>query len=161
MITNDEWRALSASEKSALVRANWTPGTSIAHLAARIGRGISRNAVIGVYTRDKALKAECPPNAHHSAVNKANKERRKDAKPLRVARPARVFGPPPLPAEPVRRPDALMLPLADLVRSSCKWPIGDPKDADFGFCGVARYNGRPYCAYHAKLAYQPPSSRRA
>lgn len=48
-----------------------------------------------------------------------------------------------------------MKPLLDLNPADCKWPIGDPKRPDFGFCGERRQPGRPYCAGHCKLAYTP------
>lgn len=35
----------------------------------------------------------------------------------------------------------------------CQWPKGDPGDEDFGFCGVARSPGRPYCPEHCRQAY--------
>ena len=36
---------------------------------------------------------------------------------------------------------------------SCAWPVGDPTDADFHFCGSAVVPGRPYCAEHCAIAY--------
>ena len=48
-----------------------------------------------------------------------------------------------------------MKPLDDLEHTDCRWPIGDPKKAGFGFCGEPRQHGKPYCAAHCKLAYMP------
>ena len=41
-------------------------------------------------------------------------------------------------------------PVAAVVPSSgCPWPIGDPREPSFHFCGAARAEpGRPYCAEH-------------
>jgi len=36
---------------------------------------------------------------------------------------------------------------------TCLWPIGDPADADFRFCGEPAQAARPYCAEHCALAY--------
>ncbi len=36
----------------------------------------------------------------------------------------------------------------------CMWPIGDPKSAEFHFCGEPADPGRPYCAPHCAQAYQ-------
>ena len=41
----------------------------------------------------------------------------------------------------------------DLKLNSCRWPIGDPKDADFHFCGKDTVTGKPYCSEHCKIAY--------
>jgi hypothetical protein len=46
-----------------------------------------------------------------------------------------------------------------LERHDCRWPIGDPKDADFHFCGERSLAGRPYCELHWRMAFQPPKSR--
>ena len=42
--------------------------------------------------------------------------------------------------------------------SMCKWPIGDPVDPKFAFCGRKSESG-PYCTEHAKLAFQPAKKR--
>ena len=45
--------------------------------------------------------------------------------------------------------------LEDLTPTSCRWPFGDPKSDQFGFCGCEVVEGRPYCAEHAQRAYAP------
>lgn len=35
----------------------------------------------------------------------------------------------------------------------CLWPIGDPGDPDFHFCGAPALAGKPYCAEHCAKAY--------
>lgn len=36
----------------------------------------------------------------------------------------------------------------------CRWPIGDPKDADFAFCGAPIAHPKvSYCRFHMKRAY--------
>jgi len=37
--------------------------------------------------------------------------------------------------------------------SGCLWPIGDPSDSDFHFCGAQPMPGKPYCSEHAARAY--------
>lgn len=44
------------------------------------------------------------------------------------------------------------VPLLKLEHHHCRWPIGDPKSPDFGFCGDYRVPGRSYCAVHVKRA---------
>ena len=44
----------------------------------------------------------------------------------------------------------------DLRFSMCRWPIGDPQQPAFTFCGE-RAEG-PYCSHHHGLAYQQTSS---
>lgn len=73
--------------------------------------------------------------------------------------------PPHLVAGEPRAPSTDVVPvsrglgLRELTEHTCRWPVGDPQAADFGFCGnEARLDG-PYCRYHARLAYTPPTTR--
>jgi len=50
--------------------------------------------------------------------------------------------------------------LLELNERTCKWPIGDPATSEFYFCGGNAMTGLPYCAYHSRIAYQPPAARR-
>ena len=36
----------------------------------------------------------------------------------------------------------------------CRWPVGDPKEPDFTFCGHDAMTGLVYCAEHIRQAYQ-------
>ncbi|MGI9424743.1 MAG: GcrA family cell cycle regulator [Hyphomicrobiaceae bacterium] len=49
--------------------------------------------------------------------------------------------------------------LQDLESNECRWPIGDPRHADFHFCGARQAAGRPYCQHHWDMSYTPPKSR--
>ncbi|MEM9062471.1 MAG: GcrA family cell cycle regulator [Pseudomonadota bacterium] len=55
---------------------------------------------------------------------------------------------------------AKRIPLLDLTERTCKWPIGDPTEESFAFCGLECVPGKPYCEYHVAVAFQPMSSRR-
>ncbi|MBT5263747.1 MAG: global cell cycle regulator GcrA-like protein [Rhodospirillaceae bacterium] len=52
-----------------------------------------------------------------------------------------------------RRRKSTPLGLADWDRGKCSWPIGDPKNEDFKFCGEKIVAGRPYCEEHCVKAY--------
>ena len=43
--------------------------------------------------------------------------------------------------------------LMDLKLNTCRWPIGDPKDENFCFCGKQTVTGKPYCQQHCQEAY--------
>jgi GcrA cell cycle regulator len=51
--------------------------------------------------------------------------------------------------------------MANLEQNECRWPIGDPREADFHFCGALRASGRPYCAHHWAMAFVPSRPRYA
>jgi GcrA cell cycle regulator len=40
---------------------------------------------------------------------------------------------------------------------SCSWPVGDPKQPGFHFCGEPAEAGRPYCPNHCHQAYHRKS----
>jgi len=42
----------------------------------------------------------------------------------------------------------------------CRWPIGDPGEPEFHFCGRKSFGSLPYCDHHARMAYQPAQARR-
>ncbi len=46
---------------------------------------------------------------------------------------------------------------SDIGEVECRWPIGDPTQEDFAYCGLPIARGRAYCAGHCRLAYRPPS----
>jgi GcrA cell cycle regulator len=50
--------------------------------------------------------------------------------------------------------------LLQLTEKTCRWPIGDPASSEFFFCGGENANEQPYCAFHARVAYQPMTDRR-
>ena len=63
-------------------------------------------------------------------------------------------------AEDVVVPISRKLTLLQLSESTCKWPTGDPTMPGFSFCGHSSAEDKPYCDYHAKIAFQPPNERR-
>jgi GcrA cell cycle regulator len=60
----------------------------------------------------------------------------------------------------VSLPAALQVVLLDLKENMCRWPIGDPQDETFHFCGHAKAPGISYCEHHATKAFQPAARRR-
>ena len=45
-----------------------------------------------------------------------------------------------------------------LTRYKCHYPIGDPQDVDFYYCGGPVFRV-PYCRQHFELCYYPPRPR--
>jgi len=50
--------------------------------------------------------------------------------------------------------------LMQLNETTCKWPIGDPLNDDFHFCGRDSDEGKPYCEFHSKRAYHTLDRRK-
>lgn len=155
----------------------WAEGLSASQIANRLG-GVTRNAVIGKVHRlglsgrtttsrvkTQRTRRRTAPRAtggggggggvqtfrtHGNVALKAYYEADPDAE-VQVA-PASV--------------EELIIPISErasilsLKESMCRWPIGDPGDSEFHFCGRHSDHGTPYCEHHSRVAYQPPNSRK-
>lgn len=51
--------------------------------------------------------------------------------------------------EPSKNPKTML----ELGESMCRFPIGDPGEKGFHFCGCKSSPGDPYCAKHMRVAY--------
>jgi GcrA cell cycle regulator len=141
------------NERVEELRRLWGQGQTASRIADLLG-GVTRNAVIG--------------KAHRLGLRGRPSPIRRDENGV-AARPA------PLPRVSVPAPAAIKaeLPPADVPRNTpmpapaasqpkaahggargCSWPMGDPKQAGFHFCGSEAVPGRPYCASHCGMAYQ-------
>lgn len=167
----------------------WNEGKSAAQIAKALG-GVTRNAVIGKVHRlglshrgpnaegEEAAPAEAAPapaDAAPEAAEAAPEPETVDAAPASEPEPARPVARDPFRREPAPMTDerlevlanlkelektAKRISLQELTERVCKWPIGDPTDPDFHFCGHNSVPGKPYCASHCAIAFQPMSSRR-
>lgn len=127
-------------ERVALLKKLWGEGRTAAEIARSLGGGFTRNAVIGKAHRLK-LSSRISPVSSTPKVKAANTQR--------VHVPKVKAAPPP----PVKI-DVKRIKFVDLKERMCRWPLGDPQDADFAFCGCSAVPGLPYCADHARMAYQ-------
>lgn len=129
-------------ERISLLRKLWGEGRTAAEIAKELG-GVSRNAVIG-----KAHRLRLSNRA--SPIQQNNK---KPVRTLATDTPKIVIKPVTTAARVVIKGKGVKL--IDLRDRMCRWPVGDPKDADFVFCGCDAVPGLPYCEDHARAAYQP------
>jgi len=150
-------------ERVALLTKLWADGLSASQVAAELG-GVTRNAVIGKIHRlglSGRVKTSSPNSKRAKRLPRASGFGRGGRIAVRAnggARATRLPSRPPV--EDMVAPDPLKLLLTDLNDKRCKWPYGDPATDDFYFCGHKPKDDCPYCEYHARLAYQPPTDRR-
>jgi GcrA cell cycle regulator len=161
--------------RTAALTRLWAEGLSASSIASRLG-GVTRNAVIGKAHRlglsgrrtPSEAKAENGGRRSGQGVTATAGERPQSPKPpVRGAsplRPAVKAAPAPAPRlaaapSPEPEPETLRVVLLELKDHMCRWPVGDPREADFRFCGRRRVEDRPYCACHLRAGYRKPGQK--
>jgi GcrA cell cycle regulator len=136
MRTND-W----TEERLEILRTMLAQKYSFGVIGARLG--VSRNAAIGM-ARRKGYECMRPQGTNGGT-------------PGELPRP-KVS--PPMPQVtndmlvPLCTEKGGHITMLDLTHKTCRWPIGDPTEASFHFCGHPPVPGRPYCPYHHRIAFQ-------
>jgi GcrA cell cycle regulator len=144
---------LWTDERTADLKRMWAQGLSATQIAYRLGLD-SRSAVLGKVHRLKL--AERRTGHHVYKMRPAHVPPRPAAKAPRVPRPVQPM-PLPLPGASDLAPTCQ---LQGLTGTTCRWPIGDPREPGFGFCGRPHVPGLPYCEYHARRAFRRPGEDR-
>lgn len=138
-------------DRVALLKKLWGEGKTAAEIAKELG-GVTRNAVIG--------------KAHRLKLSNRVSPIQQNKKPAPVKTPANTQSPPATSAKKkaqlVREADdkRTRIPLTALQNGECRWPLGDPREKNFGFCGAEGLPGLPYCLEHSQSAYQPATRNR-
>lgn len=144
----------------------WGDGLSASQIAAVLGGGVTRNAVIG-----KVHRLGLSGRVKSGQAQPARPQKPRPAVPAdTVMPPARPATPEPqgetgVTLAPVRSgeveiPVSERVSILELRDTMCRWPIGDPSRAEFGFCGRRSSVGVPYCDAHCRIAYQPAAERK-
>lgn len=142
-----------------LLKKLWGEGHTAAEIAKKLGN-VTRNAVIG-----KAHRLKLPSRVSPIQPNKTKKIRPANSN-VKVVKPVEVKEKKPreakLPPTASVHDKAVgpLVPLSELKAGDCRWPSGDPRHNDFGFCGEKSMTGLPYCIDHAQSAYQAATRNR-
>ncbi len=157
-------------ERVDLLSKRWLEGRSASQIAAELGQGVTRNAVIGKVHRlglsGRAKLASPAPATRSRAKPAAREEGRMPVETSPAAAQTSIAAALPV-AAPIARPTAdVVIPFSNRVTimelrdTMCRWPLGDPTSADFRYCGSRSGALGPYCEEHARLAFQPTQERR-
>jgi GcrA cell cycle regulator len=172
-------------ERVELLKKLWMEGLSASQIAAELGEGVTRNAVIGKVHRLKlsarAKPTNTAPRARPAArpaaprrVSGISAGATMSAKPrVSMSRP-QVMGATALATTPEMETELYVAPAAaelfipedkrlnllQLNEHTCKWPIGDPLNKDFYFCGQHSLDTGPYCDFHSRRAYHQMDKKR-
>lgn len=113
-----------SDERVERLKALWSQGLSTAEIGRKLGT--TKNAVVG-----KSHRLGLEPRPSPIAGGTGGRQRGKGS----VSKAPRIGDP------------------VDLTPEMCRWPSGDPGDADFHFCGKPSADGKPYCQHHCEMAY--------
>lgn len=145
-------------EKVKLLVQLWETGQSITQIGKALG--MTRNAVVGKAHRIGLAKRASPimrsdkpaqprPAAAHQPAAPPAPRAQVQVKHEPAATPAASAGP----GQQNQLTPAMLAALTPSTGPRCKWPIGDPKSAEFDFCEGVALPGKPYCAQHCAMAY--------
>lgn len=146
-------------ERVELLKKYWAEGLSASQIAKRLGE-VTRNAVIGKVHRLGLSGRATPARPERGRAQARSRQTpsagrnfsQQEAKPCEEEMP--IF------LAPIVLKDGEMATVTNIKNGMCKWPVGDPSTDEFHFCGQAASAGQSYCAYHARLAYQPAQKRK-
>ena len=148
-----------------ILKKLWAEGLSASQIAKQLG-GVTRNAVIGKVHRLGLSGRATPSRPQRRTVTRSSRPResaattRARSKPSAPRTPVVKAAPPPPPLEAEKMANGEYATVLTLKESMCKWPIGDPAETTFRFCGRKSGPGQAYCEAHANMAFQPQSKRR-
>lgn len=150
----------------------WEEGLTTGEIGKRLG--VSKNSIVGkvhrlqLSGRPSPIKKKDAPAGENTApkpakaekpapqINKT-KEEKAPAKEEEVV--VEVSAPISVPEPKIQVKPSGKTMLTDLDNHTCRWPIGDPKDENFHFCGRKVKIGQTYCEEHANIAYVKPGKK--
>ena len=140
------------------LRKMWDRGMTTGQIAKALN--VTKNSIIGKVHRLCLTARPSPikklPEKENTPVVKEEKPAKAPKSPAKSASVAEVIKEIPEPS--VAKPAAPLveetnIPLVKLDNHTCRWPLGDPRDDDFCFCGKRVRTGQTYCEEHAAIAY--------
>ena len=176
-------------ERIATLKKMWLQGKSASEIAEKLGgvtrnAVIGKAHRLNLSGRPSPIKKVAVPK---KAAAAAPAPAKKPAAPVAKAKPAPAPKPTPVaapapqkmaprtsgngPGKPpeivqlaalanaTSRPDGKIVSILELTERICRWPVGDPRDGNFGYCGSESYGAHPYCAEHVAIAFQAPNRK--
>ena len=132
------------------LRRLWDEGFTASEIAKKIG--VSKNSIVGKVHR-LCLTARPSPikrkDEEFDFIEEQYIEETTEFDPIEWAQEE---------VKPVAKKCAKKerVKLMELDGHTCRWPIGDPRDDDFCFCGKRVKIGQTYCEEHSAIAYVKP-----
>ena len=133
------------------LRQMWIEGLTANEIAKKLG--VSKNSIVGKVHR-LCLTARPSPIKKKDEVVESAADKVAENVSVAEAESCESDGTDAdVLAEPSADTAALGIKLVNLDSHTCRWPLGDPREDDFGFCGKKVRAGQTYCDEHAAMAY--------
>lgn len=126
------------------LRQLWAQGLTANEIAKKLG--VTKNAIVGKVHR-LCLTARPSPIKVKDSEQELPLEQ--PVEEVKAVDPQPVVESP----KPRKTEELTNIKLVDLDSHTCRWPIGDPRDDDFCFCGKKVRSGQTYCDEHSMQAY--------
>lgn len=139
------------------LRTMWKQGLTTNEIAKNLG--VSKNSIVGKVHRLN-LTARPSPIKRKEDETAGGETTEISAKP--VSKPAKKITITPVEiksANPAKNSSQNGVSLTELDNHTCRWPMGDPRDDNFCFCGKKVRSGQTYCEEHAAVAYVKPMKK--
>ena len=131
----------------------WEKGLTANEIAKKLG--VTKNAIVGKVHR-LCLKARPSPiksktDENETPVVEAAENPVADEPTEETVNEIAVVEE--VTEEKTKKAETGKVKLIELDSHTCRWPVGDPRDDDFGFCGKKVRAGQTYCDEHSAIAY--------
>ena len=134
-------------DRTALARAMWLEGQTGAQIAKRLG--LTRSSVMGKLHRlnlPTRVSRKAPLHRARSPSTTRSVRRKPPVVPYEAP-------PPNMELAPCVLESGEAASVLTLTKAMCRFPIGDPAESGFAFCGRNAARGS-YCLHHASRAYR-------
>lgn len=149
----------------------WDRGMTTGQIAKALN--VTKNSIIGKVHRLCLTARPSPIKKNDTNKEEAAKTEKKNSKKVSLTSakqkrknvaqqtPAAAATPVVKEVKPEVKPvtETTNIPLVKLDNHTCRWPMGDPRDDDFCFCGKRIKTGQTYCEEHAAIAYVKPGKK--
>lgn len=140
-------------EKVEQLRQLWSQGLTANEIAKKLD--VTKNAIVGkvhrlcLTARPSPIKSKNPELPLEENEQSVTVEAECKEQTIEVAEEVAVAPQ----AAAKSEKEHTNIKLVNLDSHTCRWPIGDPRDDDFCFCGKKVRSGQTYCDEHSMMAY--------
>lgn len=138
------------------LRQMWDEGKTATEIAKALG--VTKNSIVGKVHRLCLTARPSPIKPKEEEIAATALESVSEVEIIDAEQPVSVSSPVLSPAFTAtnvvkKQKSGGHVKLVDLDSHTCRWPLGDPRDEDFCFCGKKVRMGQTYCEEHAMMAY--------